>query len=370
MSQPNVSSNAGDTGKQTPEPVMTPTIKEASDKRMGMLAKSFMVNAPGTTGIVPDMSSNSRPEPQSKDATQPKKDAGADQQPTEVKPKPTETPKADDKAKPTEKKDEPVQPAKETPPAKKKLTFDELEEERRKHQARADKAEAELAKITPEKTAWEAERTELLKSKELVDQFTKDPVTFMQQRFPELTQKIAVAGDPVKMIEAEVGAYHAQLEKAFKTELGEDWRYSEAESLRPGTPSFRFRLAIQSKTDESRNKVSDYINSQRRNQEEIKRREVDDKKQLAEEYGFTEDHFKKADEILRKEGITYRNLVRLALIDDIIQQKLDKVVPAPAAPKDIADTRGASSEQDREEKPTLSKDGKRMASRLPIRQSV
>jgi outer membrane biosynthesis protein TonB len=363
-------SNPAPGGKVDPtEPVLTSALKERSDARMSRLAGNFIANAPKVQKVVGDNSQNSTTEKKDTTPESSKDKTGVNQPvaPDKVQ-QPSEAPKkVEEPPKPTEKKAEET-PPKETPPAKpKKLSYDELEEARRGHQARADRAEAELAKATEANKTWETERADLLRNKELVDQFTKDPVAFISQRAPELAKRLSVAGDPVKMIESEVGAYHAQLEQAFKKELGEDWRYSEAEGLKPGTPSFKFKLAIESKLGEVRQQVSGYIDSQRRNAELAREREASDRKRLTEEFGFTEEHFKKADQVLQKEGITYYSLVKLALVDEIIKSQIGKVVPPPEAPKDIAETRGANAELDREPAPKLSEAGKRMASRLPIR---
>ena len=357
--------NVEGVGKVPPDvPPTTPEIKERSNKHMAMLAKNFINDATRY------QSADGRPEkenssttPQSSTPKLPEDKPSADS----AKP-PVEVVKPEEKPKPTEKKVE--EPQKEVKPAK-KLSVDDLEKERREWQSKANTAETNLKKLQEDSTAWQTERAELLKSKELVDQFNSDPVKFVNERLPELGKKLAVAGDPVKMIESEVGDYYTELEKSFKKDLGEDWRYSEAESMKPGTPSFRFRLAITARTDEARQKATEYVGSQRRMQEEATRRIGLDKAELIKEYGFTDADFKEADSILQKEGISFKNLVRLALIDKIIAQKLSSLPPVHEPSPDLGQTRGASSETPGDEnKPRLSKEGQRMASRLAFSRSL
>jgi len=360
MAENDSNPNVEDIGKVPPDvPPATPEITQRSNDRMAKLAKSYTLDAERYK------SDAGRPEKEipktPSQSSEPKKaedKVGADQpKAPEKEVKPEETPKG------TETK--PKEPPKKEPPAK-KLSVDDLEKERRTQQARADKAETDLKKFQEDSTAWQTERAELLKYKEQVDQFTADPTKFVTERLPELGKKLAVAGDPVKMIESEVSEYYTQLEKAFKKDLGEDWRYSEAESMRPGTPSFRFRLAITSKTDEARQKATEYVGGQKRQLEEAQRRITLDKDELKKEYGFTDEHFKKADTILQKEGITYKNLVRLALMDEIIQQKIASLPPVHEPSPDVSQTRGASSETPGDDnKPKLSKEGRMMLRRLP-----
>jgi hypothetical protein len=341
------------------DPVKTTDITERSDKRMDMLSKMYIHDAERyKSDAGKPEKGNSSVTPQS---SEPKKSAevkpGADQVVTLAP-----VVKSEEAPKPPEKKVE-ESPKKE--PAK-KLNADDLEKERRAQQARADKAEADLKKVQDDSTAWQTERTELLKSKELVDQFNSDPVKFVNERLPELGKKLAVAGDPVKMIELEVEQYHADLLAKFKKDLGEDWQPSVSESMRPGTPSYRFQLAINARQNEAMQKASEYVTSQRRMQEDAQRRINLDKEELKTEYGFTDEQFKEADAVLQKEGITYKNLVKLALLDKIIQQKIAALPPVNEPSPDIAKTRGASSEQPGDdERPKLSKEGRRMLSRLP-----
>jgi len=364
MAEEQVLPNVEGVGKVPPDvPAATPEIKERSDKRMAMLSKNFINDATRY------QSADGKPEkeipvpiPQSSAPKLPEDKPSADS----VKP-PVPVVKSEEQPKPPEKK---VEVVPKVVPVK-KLSADDLEKERRTQQARADTAEGNLKKLQDDLTAWQTERAELIKSKELVDQFNADPVKFVNERLPELGKKLVVAGDPVKMIEAEVGEYYTELEKAFKKDLGEDWRYSEAESMKPGTPSFRFRLAITARTDEARQKASEYIGGQKRQMEEAQRRTALDKEELKNEYGFTEEHFKKANDILQKEGISFKNLVRLALIDEIIQQKLSALPPVHEPSPDLTQTRGASSETPGDEtRPKMSKEGRMMASRLAFSRSL
>jgi len=54
------------------------------------------------------------------------------------------------------------------------------------------------------------------------------------------------------------------------------------------------------------------------------------------------------------------------LMDDIIQQKIASLPPVSEPSRDVTNTRGASSETPGDDnKPRLSKEGRRMLSRLP-----
>ncbi len=361
-------------GKVTPDvPVATPEIKERSDKRMAMLSKSFINDAQR------QQSTSGKPEseiqkqtPQSSVPKPPVTQTGAVQLEVAGKPKVDgqEPPKKPEEVKPpTEKKE--VKPPEEKPAVQKKLTIDDVEKERKAQQSRADKLDADYRKLQEESKAWQTERVALLEKAELVDKFNSNPVQFINERLPELGKQLAGAGDPIKMIENEVDKYHSELLTQFKKQLGEDWEPTPTELTKPGTPSFRFQLAINAKIDEVRQRSSEYITSQRRREEEIVRQNNLDKEALITEYGFTEEDFKEANEILKKEGITYKNLIKLALMDKIIQQKISALPPVIEASHDVAHTRGASSEQiTAEEKPKLSKQGQMMASRLAFSRTL
>ena len=84
-----------------------------------------------------------------------------------------------------------------------------------KHQSRADKAEAEVQRLMKEAESYK-------ESKQLVDDFTKDPVSFVKNRLPDLAQQLVNSGDPVKMIESETSKYAKDLITEFKKNYGED----------------------------------------------------------------------------------------------------------------------------------------------------
>jgi hypothetical protein len=204
-----------------------------------------------------------------------------------------------------------------------------------KHQARADKAEARIRDLEKEIETYK-------ESKNLVDEFTKDPVSFVRQHLPSLADDLAAYNDPMKMIENGVSKYASELLQNFKKTYGEDWRYSDTEAITPGTPSFRFRVAIDAKTNELRQQYADYVNKQKAEIENAKKSIEMDRDRLKKDYNLSDDMLAEAEKRLKTEGLSYYNLVRMALFPEILDAKLKAVVPPPDIPSDRAEGVGGS----------------------------
>lgn len=203
-----------------------------------------------------------------------------------------------------------------------------FEERAKSFQSKYDKL---VESIKGKKPIDEEEYNQLVSAKQKVDEFVKDPVSFVLNNFPELGKQLASAGDPVKMIETEVADYRDKLLAEFRKNYGQDWEFNALEAETPGTPSFRFRLAILEKMDEARGRYREQVEQARRSMQEIERNKAEDIKRLKSEFGITDEDIKKAEEILSNTKISYYNLVKLALLDDIIQKKLSSM-PLPPNP--------------------------------------
>jgi hypothetical protein len=334
-------------GNEAPPPPLTPERKEFSDNRMGMLSRHALRHA----GV--DIST--KPKEGKKDETPSGNTAeGAAPVKETSQPKPV-----DDKSKTPE-----PTPKKESEGSKTEVDWTE---EARKHQSRADKAEAKLKEMEPQFTERENQIKELGKYKEQVESFVADPVTFMTKYAPSLAQKLAQAGDPIKLVENELSTFMQDLDKQFFTQYGQDWRYNEVESIQPGTASFRYKLAM----DDRRNQIlSDYrgkIEADRKRMEQAVTQVAEDKKKLATEYGFTDKDFAEADAFFKENKMNYYTLAKAALFDKILAKKLEGVVHSPSPSPEVGDigTRGEIGSG--EKKPKLSEGTRQMLSRLGSR---
>ena len=370
MAEEKVPQNDLGTGKSNPsDPVKTEDVEQRSDNRMAMLSRSFIEHAPSNQGRLGSESANSGKSDQSKgnESSTPKeestltanspKESDKNQKPDEVIPQ-------------TEKNANTPQKEQQPDESIEKMSKSEFKANWAKHQARADKEAQEKKALLEEKAAWEKERTDLLQHKQTVEEFSKDPVAFINSRMPELGKQIASSGDPVKIIESEVETYMTDLTAKFKKEYGEDWQYSDSESIKPGSASFRYKIALQDKIDQSRQNVAGMVSKRRQSAEDAQRKILKERDELKSELGFTDEDFKTADAFFQKEGVSYKNLVKLALIDKIISMKIDQVIHPSTASPDITQTRGGSSEESGEQKQKISDRGRQVMARLPIRQTL
>jgi len=240
-------------------------------------------------------------------------------------------------------------------------------EEAKKHQSRADKLQLQITEeYTPLKTEFEKLKSENEGMKTRIESFTKDPVGFIQEYLPDLGAKLAQAKDPIALIEGEVTEFKKQLDEQFFKQYGEDWTFSEVEALRPGTPSFRYKLAIDDRISEVRSRQRDYIETRQREMEESKRQVTADREQLVKEFGFTEDDLKTVDDYLSKNPIRYYNLAQMVLLSKIVEKKLGSVVKANQVPPDISTAGGGADATRGKEKPKLSEDARKVVSRIGL----
>lgn len=363
MSETSVTSTTND-GKQSGEPVLTSDVKKMSDSRMSSMAASMLKNAPRVQKEF--ASDKGVPLPNSVV----KNDGKSGDKSDGVVPA-KETSQKEPEAKSKESSEKPnveIDKSKETPkvePREQKQSKVDWEFESKKHQSRADTFGTELEKVKAELLTKERQIVELSKAKDLVDKFEADPVSFINERLPDLGKKLANAGDPIKMIESEVGKFAELLETQFKKELGEDWRYSDIEAIRPGTPSFRYRLAIDSKISEVRAKQQEYVSQQRNGLVESQKKVEQDKQRIKQEFGFTDADLQEAEKILEKEGLSPYSILKLGLIDKIIQLKLDSLLQAPRPPKDISKS-GSSADSTQKDSVKVSEGGMRVLGRIGV----
>lgn len=308
-------------GKESPIPPVTPDAKKMSDERMSRLATHARRFA---GAVVPNS------EEEKERARREKAGEGGDNNssasPAKEDPKPPaptgkegegEPPKKDDKANP---------PAKE--PEKTPAGSTNWEELSKGHQSRADKAEQRLADL-------EKELNELKPYKEQVTAFTSDPMTFITKNLPNLAKQLASAGDPIKMVETEMVDFQKELDKQFFQTFGEDWRFDQTEAMRPGTPSFRYKLALDDRLTDIRTRYRNFADESKRKAELAERAVQEDKQRLEKDFGLTAEDFAAADRYVSEKNITYYDLVKAILIDKIIQQKISVIAPPPPISRDI-----------------------------------
>lgn len=214
-------------------------------------------------------------------------------------------------------------------------------EESKKHQSRADKLQKQIdEEYLPLKSEYEKLKQSFEEQKAKVDSFVKDPVKFINDYLPDLGEKLSRYQDPVAFIEGEISEFKQQLDEQFKKQYGEDWIFSEVESLRPGTPSFRYKLAIDDRIADVRSRQREYVESRKRQLEESKRQIELDKKKLSDEFGFTEADFKIVDDYLSKNPVSYYGLAQMVLLSQIIEKKLAGLSLSTSPPPDITSAGG------------------------------
>jgi hypothetical protein len=346
-------------GSEAPVPPLTKEAKDRSDARMG----KFISHAQRRAGVVVPTSAEkdaqqkiSQPSGQTAETPkEPQKSSDGSGEPTPPQDKPTEPAKQEPvKSSEQEKKDEP-----------KKDSLEYWRAQAAHHQSRADAAEAELKPLR-EKTkdgeyVAKAELEELRQSKKYVDDFVNDPVGFVMKRMPDLGERLAAAGDPIKLIESEVSAVQRELDKKFIEAYGSEWRFNEVEALKPGTPSFRYKLALEDSIASIRDRQRQYVESQRRSIEEAKNAKGQAREKLKKEFGLTDDDLANADKVLSEtpRSEVYYYLAKAVLLDKILENRL-KSIPPPTAPSpDLTGTPGAQPPTT-EKKPEISETGKRL----------
>lgn len=339
-------------------PAPAPKSEEFSNSRMRMFASSATATTPKDWAKAGESNSDGDASNTGEPATGKKADepnSGANGTPaTNGKQDSTPAPKDGDKS------GEP-KPAEKTPSTK--INY---EEEFKKHQSRADKAEAQLKTVETEwKTKFDTIETESKANRELIENFRKDPVNFIQQNLPELGQQLRQSGDAVKMIGDEVGKFKKELDTAFKKQFGEEWKFSESESITPDSASFRYKLALDLATKEAMDKQRGYVNQAQQKIEKTRQSIVDDKVKLKTEFGFTDDDFKKIDEWKDSTILNYYNVAKIALIDKIIEQKVASIVPPQRPPKDITDA-GGGDHRVEESSGSLSKEAKTILGKIGL----
>lgn len=357
-------------GKQSNEPVLTGDVKSRSDKKMASLMGGIAKSAPryqtkfaSEKGIpLPnsvaervasggDKGGGAAPEP-------PKNGSETSQPPVESQQAAT-----DDK-----QKDGTQETPKPEQQSQKKDGSVDWEQESKKHQSRADKIQKEFEDYRKQnEPEFKKLKEDNQRLEGLVSQFQQDPVTFINKYLPGLGEQLAAARDPIQMIEYQVGKFKESLDSEFKKQYGEDWRYQESEALKPGTPSFRYRLAIESKISEIRDGEARKVQSARQRFEDAEAQKARDIARLKEEFNLTDEDIQEGQKFLDSEKITPYNLLKLALFDKILKKQLDSIVPPPAPPKDITETRGSVEVAQQKPDNQLSPEGMRVLGRIGTR---
>lgn len=334
-------------GKETPPPPVTSDIKDRSDQRMSGFLRSIERNPQkvGANFSAPTPTVGAKPDGA---VTPPAPTSQATPPPTPVAPK----------------KDEPKPPEPPKPPVKVTPPAINYEEEYKKHQSRADKLQLELDSYKGKKAIPEEEFTALSEAKTKVDAFVADPVGFMLKYTPDIAKKLSAAGDPLKMVELEVQDFKSELDKQFETQLGKDWRFDATEALTPGTPSFRYKLAIEERTAEVRNRYHQSVHEAAENQRLAAEEKAKDIAKIKSEFNFTDEDIKRAEENLAKMKVSHYTFLKLGLMDDILQRKLSAIVQPPTPPPDLSHRPAAEDGEEPKKKVEVSERGREMLSRL------
>lgn len=342
-------------GKETPPPSAA-EVKPFSDARMARFASQIQRRA----GVVPNSTEKEQAaKDKAAEAAGESNTNGADanqhtssqQQQDDQKPKDNGTPA------PGDKKPEPK-------PVKPEDTVDYWKAESAKHQSRADKFDLQLkSEFEPKLKTLTDENEGLKKYQKMVEEFTNDPVSYLGKNLPHLAQQLAASSDPVKMVEVQVSEFQKELDKAFAKQLGEDWKFNEVEALRPGTPSFRYRLAIDDKISEIRTQYRNSIEERNRRVKEAEQMVLSDKRKIKEEFGFSDDDLAEVDRAVTSD-ISYYNVAKAILIDKILAKRLASVETSSRLPPDVANAaRGADNARE-PEKQKLSDGGRMVLARL------
>lgn len=364
MSEGTSSSPTPDNGKQTGvEPVLTNDVKTKSDERIRSMAARLAASAKKTQSS-PMVSERGTPPANSvfegKTKTGDVKPSGAAPEPEPTKETSEGKPKPEDK--PAVTTPEPTTEGK----PKKEAKTEEVSEDAKKFQSIADQRLTELETTKKELEKEREERKKVEASAKLVEDFQRDPVSFIQQNLPDLGKQLAAAGNPIAAIEIEASKYVTALDGEYKKQYGEDWTFNELEALKPGTPSFRYKLAIDAKVTELRQNQVSYIEQQRRGREAAIQQKKADRERVKTEFGLTEEDVIAAEKEMESIKLTPFLLYKVVLMDKIMQSKLGSIVtPQAPAPELTRDTTG--SRRSGAPKVEISEGGRKIVSRLGTR---
>lgn len=329
-----------------------------SDKRLAMLAKHAVIHtSPDESVEKVVVATNGEQSSSEKKVEETPKQEKAKAEPTQ-KVDGSEPPKV-------EKKPESEEKQKRFAPNSKEY----WEDRAKQFQSKLDTREQEVTKTVTEKDTKISEyetRIQQLESRvKLVDDFEKDPLSIIQNYLPEIQEKLALqSGQPVNYVEQKVLQVKKSLDEKFKQELGENWKYSDYEALQPGTPSFRYKLALEQSRESAKDSFKEYVSKQKQAIADQQRQVSEDKNRLKTEFAFTDEDFDAVAKFAETNTATYYNVARLAMLDKIIEAKIKQAgILAPQKPQaDITQTPGSRGVT--QAKTVVSDGAKRMVSRL------
>lgn len=347
-------------GKETPPPPATGDVKKRSDERMAGFMKHIQRKEANSANFTsPTPTKGDKPDGAAQGNQTPPVTSQAPAPPAQTEKK-VEPPTPPVQTKPDDKPE---------PPAKPKDSKVNWEEEAQKHQSRADKLDEQLKGFTGKKVIPEEEYAQLVEAKTNVDSFVKDPVGFMLKYTPQLAQQLAMAGDPVKLVEVEVANYKKQLDEQYKSQFGEDWRVDPSEMNTPGTPSFRYNLAINDKVDDVRRQYRTYTEGVSLKMQQAEQQKVADVQKIKTEFNFTDDDIAEAEKFFSQQTVSHYNLLKLALMDKIITRKLSSIPSTPPITPDLTQHR-STTEEPPQKKADVSDGGRRMLSRIGPKSAI
>lgn len=287
----------------------------------------------------------------------------------EAKPKEAETtssvkPKEEPKSETTPKKEVKENKSPEPKPTQHKADTKEWwQDESKKHQSRADIAESELTKLKSEQL--EPVIAERDRYKALVERFEKAPLDVIQDYLPQIQEQLALnSGDNLTFVEQNVAKAKKHIDSEFAKSYGEDWRYNEFESMTPGTPSFKYKEAMETARMSARGAFSDYVQKQRQAVDAQREQVVKDKVRLKEEFGLSDDDFKTIEDFASKNSWSYYLTAKVALFDKLMNQAIEKARALSPQRPPATISRTSETTHTHTAQPDITPQGKLMASRL------
>jgi predicted RNase H-like nuclease (RuvC/YqgF family) len=242
------------------------------------------------------------------------------------------------------------------------------EKEAKSHQSRADREYEQKRKIEQELTTFKTEneqlKTQLQDLSTAIDEFKKNPQEFIARNFPDVAKSFNLSSDPIGAIEKGVIDYRKELDKTFKSQYGEDWQFSETKALEPGTPSFRYRLAVEDKIAQLRRGYEQEVQKREQSIKNRQERITKEKQNLMSKYEFTDEDFKVVDDYMSKNELSYELVAKAVLMDKILERRMSSVPPVNPTTPELTTTGGSSAGE--EDKKKFSKGAREVLGRIGV----
>lgn len=340
-------------------PKLTDEVKKRSDAKLEQMFASIAKKQGATVEKTEKSQPSETQDGRGQEGAQTSPEAGK----PEEKPSESPTTEESDTQKPDEKTE--AKESEEADDQKTQRREIDWEKESKKHQSRADRLDSDLKSRSTELEGLRKQVDDLKSYESAVEEFKTNPVQFLVQNFPDITEQLRSYADPVGSIEAQVGKYRKDLEKRYREQHGEEWEYDPNEALTPGTASFRFKLALEDKMTEARTQYQQTVDGMRRRQEQQKEQREKDREKIQQEFDLTDEELKAVDDYMNKTPLTYYNVAKAALVDKIVEQRINALTPTPKPEKDLTEA-PAGNKGKRTDDKEPSSDMKRLAARMGV----